>query len=291
MLVRYTIGTAIFALTLASVADAQLQQPASLQRPDASASTRQRTNLAPQPPHALAVLRETVDQSASTRLMPIVFQDVAPPGAIAAPGYAEPVPQPQADGGKGKGYCSACNGHDGCGCGRGLRGRIRHHHMYYFGYDPEAWVEPFGTNTVSHLEKQVASGVAARMTLYAYDFDTSAAGKTVKLNPRGWQQLAKCVDLANRSDFPIVIESSPYSKGDEPMRRQAVLDALRAMGSTVAADRVVVTQPVARGLSGDESMIIYDNLLQQTQARGVVVGSVNFTSGSSSSDSDSDDSE
>jgi hypothetical protein len=286
MFLRYTIVA--LGLAVANTAGAQLQQPKSLQghksaRPVAQTATQ---SSAPVPQHSLAVLRETDAKSAPRSLTPIVFQDAEALGPISAPSFAEAVPQPEAE----KGYCSSCNCHGGaCGCGRGIRGRIRQHHMYYFGYDPEAWVRPFGAATLDHLEKQVANGVAARMTLYSYDF--AMGGKDqAKLNPAGWQQLTKIANLAGRSDFPIVIESTG-NKVDEQLKRQAVLDALRAMGSDIAIDRVVVARPTARGLSGEEAIIVYNNLIQQTQSRGNVVSdqftSDNGDSGSSEGGSES----
>lgn len=283
MLFRYTIVALGF--VVANTAHAQLQQPKSLagRTADSRASSRQ---VAPQPSGTLAVLRET---KSVPRVMPIVFQDADAPGPIAAPSYAEAVPQPEVELGTAKGSCGKCGCRGGCGCGGGLRGRIRQHHMHYFGYDPEAWVRPFGDATLDHLEKQVANGVAARMTLYGYDFAMASKGE-VKLNPAGWQQLAKIADLAQRSEFPIVIEATPGNKNGEQRRREAVLNALRAMGSEVAADRVVVAQPAARGVSGEESIIIYNNLLQQTQARGNVVSDQFTTDGTSSGSSDSESS-
>ena len=79
-----------------------------------------------------------------------------------------------------------------------------------------------------------------------------------------------------------MIEATPENKAAGQMRRQAVLDGLRAMGSDIAVDRVVIAEPAARGVSGEEAIIIYDNLLDQTQSRGDIVDG-NFTTGGMSS--------
>jgi hypothetical protein len=217
-------------------------------------------------------------------MTPIVFEDEAAESSLGAPEYVEAIPQAEYEDDKGNGYGSHCNCHNGCHCRLGLFGRCRQHKLHYFGYDPEGWATPFGEATATHLEKQVANGVAARMTLYGYDF-TMAGRDQAKLNAAGWQQLTKIANLAERSDFPIVVESTPGNRAAEIMRRQAVLDALRTMGSTIAADRVVIAKPASTGLSGEEAIIIYNNLLQQTQVRGEVVDDEFTTDGSDASDS------
>ena len=280
MLLRSTIFA--LGLALATTVHAQLQQPKSLNVSQQRTVVSKQASVAPRPKAALSTLRETAASPAARPIRPVIFQDAEAPGPIAAPGFAEEVPQAPEAGTKKFGACSSCGCNTGCGCGRGLRARIRRHHMYYFGYDPEAWVRPFGDATLDHLEKQVANGVAARMTLHGYDFMPAGKDKA-KLNPAGWRQLTKIADLAQRSEFPIVIESTPHNKAAEKLRRQAVLDALQAMGSDIAADRVVVAEPAARGLSGEEALIIYDNLLQQTQSRGTVVNSGSFTTGGAGS--------
>jgi hypothetical protein len=130
---------------------------------------------------------------------------------------------------------------------------------------PEEFVAPpLGATIARHFETQVANGVAARMTLYDYDFDCG----TDRLNYRGKDRVRQIACLLSQNLFPVVIERTPQTPGLAEARRAAVLTELAEASATVHPDRVVIGQPLAVPLHGREAEIIYVNLLRQTDRLG-----------------------
>jgi hypothetical protein len=70
-----------------------------------------------------------------------------------------------------------------------------------------------------------------------------------------------------------VIEPTPDHPELDQARRTAVFQELAAGQLQVPAERVVIGYATTRGLDGVEAELIYQNLLYQTQNRGLLSGS------------------
>jgi hypothetical protein len=115
-----------------------------------------------------------------------------------------------------------------------------------------------------HIQTQVANGVAARMTLYDFDFERGGT----RLNYRGRDRLRQIAALLPHNEFPVVLERLPFAPDLAEARRLAVLNELAEMAPP---DRVVVGPPLAVPLRGVEASAIYDNLLRSVETYGVWV--------------------
>jgi hypothetical protein len=160
----------------------------------------------------------------------------------------------------------------------------------HWGY-PEYFEErPYGTYVLQAEQMQIVNGVRDQQVLYDYDFLTG--DHAAELRPRGQYQLQKIVRRMEIAPCPIIIQTNtnfPNPELDEA-RRQHVLDALAAAGVPATPDMVVAGRPPVPGLQGVEGILIYNNLLGQTDARGggfslggdgggvgdVNIGNVNF---------------
>jgi hypothetical protein len=127
---------------------------------------------------------------------------------------------------------------------------------------------PLGEAMYDNMRVQEANGEAARMVLYRYDFVTCGTD----LNLRGHDQLVKIAALLSRNSFPLVIERTPENPALAEARRLVVLNELAHGPFPVPPERVVIGLPLANGLRGIESVLIYDNLLRQTQTEGTQTG-------------------
>jgi hypothetical protein len=116
---------------------------------------------------------------------------------------------------------------------------------------------------------QIVNGLRDQQVLYNYDFFTD--DRATELTPRGQYQLHKMVRRLGIAPCPIIVQISdvnnPNPELDEA-RRQSVIAALEAAGVPGAAELVVVDRPPLPGLQGVEGVIIYGNMLGQTQERG-----------------------
>jgi hypothetical protein len=118
------------------------------------------------------------------------------------------------------------------------------------------------------------NGADARLVLYEYDFVEGGR----QLTPRGQHQLAKIAALLPITHGPVVIEpmcSPPLAEA----RRMEVLNLLAHGPAPISPDRVVVGSAHAVGLSGTESILVYRNLLLQTQSRGLLLSGSGITGG------------
>lgn len=140
----------------------------------------------------------------------------------------------------------------------------------YWGY-PEYFNErPFGTY-VRHAERmQTANGLQNQQVLYRYDFLTGS--DAALLSARGVYQLEKIIRRMQFVPGPIVVEVTVDDPELGEARRQNVLDALADLGVPADPEMVVVGRTPLPGLQGTEGVLIYQNLLQQTQQRGVYGG-------------------
>lgn len=193
-------------------------------------------------------------QMTDAEAQPLPIAKPLPAGA-SAPGCFPPSPP-----------CDACFSCDPYGCGRSFHGRG--------GWQYRA--DPFGYCVFGALDAQITSGLAAQLVLYRYDFNnppTEGAAKSIdpaNLNPRGRQQLMKVADLLNRLPMPpVVIEASENPQIDQARRQRVIAALTEVMGTPVPNEWVVVDEPAANPLSGEEATLIHQNLLQQTELRGL----------------------
>jgi hypothetical protein len=102
------------------------------------------------------------------------------------------------------------------------------------------------------------------MVLYDYDFVCGGA----ELNLRGGDRLQQLATMCKSQAYPVIIERTPYDSSLGEARRVVVLNRLSALGIAMPPERVVIGVPLAIGLSGTEAVIIYRNLLRQTENSG-----------------------
>ncbi len=145
----------------------------------------------------------------------------------------------------------------------------------YHGYPEEYDEPPLGTFVYAHGEAMVANGDAARLVLYDYDFVDCGD----HLNDAGRERLARLACLLAETSCPLVVERLPGGQALSEARRAAVLAELGQLGYAVPPERVVVASPLNKGLRGVEAEVIYGNLIQNTQTRGLLSGTGDFPTG------------
>jgi hypothetical protein len=145
----------------------------------------------------------------------------------------------------------------------------------FLGYPEEFQAPALGQFVHLHGKTMVANGDAARMVLYHYDFVDGSA----QLNLRGKDQLLKLCALLPTNFYPVVIQRIPCNPALAEARRLAVLTELAQGPFPVPPERVVIGPSLAVGGSGREGVIIYQNLLGQTQSDGKAMTPPNFNVG------------
>jgi hypothetical protein len=135
----------------------------------------------------------------------------------------------------------------------------------FLGFPSEFEAPPLGHFVYLHGKTEVANGEAARMVLYHYDFVEGGD----ELNPRGRYQLEKIAALLPQNFNPVIIEATPGAPGLDEARRVAVARELACGPFPVPAQRVVAGRPIAIPLQGQEAVIIYRNLLLNTESGGL----------------------
>lgn len=123
---------------------------------------------------------------------------------------------------------------------------------------PEA--APLGYFANQHAMTQALNGIAARMMLYDYDFECGSE----QLNLRGKDRLKQMAHWLNTTPFCLVIERMPHRPGLAESRRLAVLREF----VQVPGDRIIVGPAPLGQLTGTEAMILYQNMLHQTERAG-----------------------
>jgi hypothetical protein len=156
-----------------------------------------------------------------------------------------------------------------------VRGGIEHLQDTCLGYLEEFEEPPLGATMGRHFQIQVNNALAARMTLYDYDF---LCGQD-RLNVRGKSRVREMGLLMARSPFPLVIAHVPGAPALAEARRLAVLNELALAHLPVPPERIIIAPPIAHPLSGVEADLLYLNLLQQTQDRGEVPTASEFVGG------------
>jgi len=137
----------------------------------------------------------------------------------------------------------------------------------HWGYPEYFYETPFGLSVRSHFNTQIASGFAARMVLYAYDFYEGKNGE-VGLTSRGRRQLLKIGDMAQVAPYPIVIAATYDNPALDEARRHRVLAELSRHFGDVPESLVIVGGPPNLGLLGIEAVAIDQNLYQMTRQGG-----------------------
>jgi hypothetical protein len=136
----------------------------------------------------------------------------------------------------------------------------------HWGY-PEYFEErPFGSYAIQAQQMQIANGLRDQQVLYHYDFNVGDEAAT--LTPRGRYQLRKMIQRMEATACPIIVQTTIVNPELDEARRQSVLDALRAAGVPAGPEMVVAEHPPVPGLQGLEGVMVYGNMLLQTQDRG-----------------------
>jgi hypothetical protein len=163
------------------------------------------------------------------------------------------------------GDCHQCNGPAPCVCGDKKAQRKAKRQYKYWGY-PELFCErPHGSLMRSHLDAQIAAGMAAQMMLYRYDFFDTDQPQAYALKPAGYRSVSRIVDFASVSPTPIMIEST----GDDALdaaRRQTVIRAMSQRGFPVDEEQVVTLDRDPFGVSADEAALNHGAMLPQPQS-------------------------
>lgn len=149
----------------------------------------------------------------------------------------------------------------------------------HWGYPEEFCERPFGSFTRANLCGQMRNGLEDQLILYRYDFVDESLPEAYQLKPRGRYELAKIIGLLQEPNLvqcglpPIYIEETVGQPQLNEARRQHVLQQFELMEFPVPAEHVVVGRANAPGISGDESLQIYMNLMRQWQMGGQGAGS------------------
>ena len=162
-----------------------------------------------------------------------------------------------------------------CGNRRGLS-RWRWHRTqckqylqeHFLGYAEEFNEWPLGEAAYAHARTQVANGLAARMVFHHCDF----VDGTSQLNLRGCDKLAAVAATLPTTFFPVVVERTPTEPGLDQSRRLTLLTQLAQGTFPVPAERVVIGPRIANGMTGVESLVIYQRQLGNLGSGGSIGG-------------------
>jgi hypothetical protein len=243
-----------FLATAACVADMALGQTPTLAPPRAleqSAALAQSPTLA-QPPILERPPVAVPDAVASER----------PAGNLAGEVHARPGPYQEGN----------CNG--SAAPVERRAGPVKRFQDYYYGGCP--WKSdcgcccpvPLGVRVHSLLTAQVANGRAAEMILFHYDFCDPRSLEGAELNIHGRKRLTGMAAQLWCNPVPIVIEASPCEAGLDAARRNSVVALLQQLVPGASESMVVVGDAPTRGLSGQEAVRVYDNMLKATVKSG-----------------------
>lgn len=132
------------------------------------------------------------------------------------------------------------------------------------GYLSEFEARPVGAVIGMHFQAQVSQADYSRMMVRDYDFCIGGA----ELNARGKDLLIRKAACLTQGSVPFIVEYLPYAPALAEARRQVVLNFLGANGVNASPEMVVIGSPQGRPISGEEAILIHQNLLQQTQSAG-----------------------
>lgn len=134
----------------------------------------------------------------------------------------------------------------------------------FYGYPEEFVPRPLGAALYDHTLAMTANAAAARLTLYDYDFVQGSA----ELSPRGNEQLLKLSPQLLASPYPLIVERTLGNPPLAAARRELVAARLAQGPCPIPPDRVLVGEPIARGLSGTNAQVIANNALGRVQQYG-----------------------
>jgi len=120
---------------------------------------------------------------------------------------------------------------------------------------------PLGLQLNETMSTQVRNYENTRQIFYHYDFIDNSA----ELNHAGKNKLARISQNAFSNFAPIVVESTPRQPGVDHARRLHLVQTIANNGIPIPAERVIVAGAVNRGLSGPDSMILYNRSLNDLQ--------------------------
>lgn len=138
----------------------------------------------------------------------------------------------------------------------------------FWGYPEEFCEPPLGAMVTAHYVAQTASGQAARMGFYQYDF----LPDSVRLNARGKSQLARLVRWLPTNDCPVFVEPTQANPELDELRREAVWRELSGHQPSIPTERVIVGRPGVRGLDAGDALAVDRNRRGLTAARGLSTG-------------------
>jgi hypothetical protein len=137
----------------------------------------------------------------------------------------------------------------------------------HWGYADQFEVRPFGSYANAHFNKQIANGILARLALYHYDFGDVKLRDPSKLNARGRKRLGELAGMMVQSNvYPLIIQSSPGKPELDAARLAHVLELTGGLESPLPADWIVVGTPIPTPLSGEEAIMVQENMLRRTQS-------------------------
>jgi hypothetical protein len=166
-------------------------------------------------------------------------------------------------------------------CGKCRSSRPRGMFAGFFGSANCPGEPPLGASLYAHMNTQIVNGALARLVLYRYDFCDPGSANPAGLNSHGARRLAELSRIMeNIGCYPLVIEPTPGKPELDEARRREVLRQLSTSTFTVPDGWVVVAQPAARGLSGEEAEAIYANQMHDVVSGGTTpLGLQNGTTG------------
>jgi hypothetical protein len=173
----------------------------------------------------------------------------------------------------GEEYCTTCDGH-ATFVGHWwhqLKPRLQATH---WGYQHNFLERPIGVSVYNAFNTHVGNAQLAQLFLYHYDFDSE---DRAKLNRFGRLRLRKLAAIFEHAPAPLRIETTHDTNLDFARRHAVATELEQLLGESVAMERIVASDVLHRGLQGDEALLNYQNMIQQTRQ-----GATSASSGSSS---------
>ena len=123
----------------------------------------------------------------------------------------------------------------------------------------------------------IANAEAASMILYQYDFEPG----TAKFNLRGRDKLGEIGSRLPSTFYPAIVERPGIAALDET-RRRAVFGAFASGPFPIPIERVLIGRSAARGMSGEEAILIHQATVARAALAGPPIGVGSDTSSSPS---------
>jgi hypothetical protein len=144
--------------------------------------------------------------------------------------------------------------------------RLLQEHLLGYAEEFNEW--PLGACVDAQARTQATNGLAARMVFYHYDFEEGSS----QLNVRGRDKLAAVAATLPTTFLPVVVERTPRTPGLDSSRRSVLLAQLAQGDFPVPPQRVVIGPGIAHGMTGVESMLIFQRQLSNLGSGGSVGG-------------------